>query len=144
MHINGEWRQCDDGIVRPMIRGEILGGDGSWQPAEFLVDTGADCTVISAATLVALNLRSVGMPGRLGGLGGAAGSVLIETQVRLERASGAPVVFNGQFAAVTELEALDICVLGRDVTGMFAVIVDQPGKVVCLLRERHRYAIEEA
>ena len=108
MRINGEWRQCDDGITRPMIRGEILSGEGSWQPAEFLVDTGADCTVISAATLVALNPRTVGMPGRLGGLGGVSGSVLIETQIRLERATGEPVVFSGQFAAVTELEAGDI------------------------------------
>ena len=143
MRINGEWRQCDDGIVRPIIRGEILGGDGSWQPAEFLVDTGADCTVISAATLVAFNLPTVGTPGRLGGLGGAAESVLIETQIRLERDTGEPVVFNGQFAAVIELEALDMCVLGRDITGLFAVIVDEPASVVCLVRERHRYAIEQ-
>src|SRR5437870_13273518 len=38
-----------------------------------------------------------------------------------------------QFAAVTELEALDISVLGRDISGLFAVIVDQPGDVVSLL-----------
>ncbi len=143
MRINGEWRQCDDGIVRPIIRGEVLGGDGNWRAAEFLVDTGADCTVISAATLVGLNLRTAGMPGRLGGLGGTAGSVLVETQIRLERDTGEPVVFNGQFAAVTELEALDVCVLGRDITGLFAVIVDQPANVVCLVRERHRYAVEQ-
>jgi hypothetical protein len=34
-------------------------------------------------------------------------------------------------------------VLGRDITGLFAVIVDQPGNVVCLLRQRHRYMIEQ-
>lgn len=35
-------------------------------------------------------------------------------------------MFRGQYAAVTEVEALDISVLGRDITGLFAVIVDQP------------------
>jgi hypothetical protein len=144
MRINGEWRQCDDGVVRPMIRGEILTGDDTWQPAEFLVDTGADCTVFSAATLTALKLPATTMAGRLGGLGGAAGSVAVSTQIRFERDSAGPVVFHGEFAAVTELEALDMCVLGRDVTGHFAVIVDQPANLVCLLRERHGYTIEPA
>jgi len=39
------------------------------------------------------------------------------------------------------LEALDIRVPGRDVTGLFAVIVDQPGDVVTLLTQRHRYSV---
>jgi hypothetical protein len=144
MRINGDWRQCDDGIFRPVIRGEILGGEGRWQAAEFLVDTGADCTVISAPTLVALGLHPTTSSLRLGGLGGACGSVLIETRIRLEHDAGEPVHFNGRFAAVTELEGLDVCVLGRDITGLFAVIVDHPANTVCLLGGHHRYAIEWA
>jgi hypothetical protein len=35
-----------------------------------------------------------------------------------------------------------VSVLGRDVTGRFAVIVDRPGSVVCLLGQRHGYRIE--
>jgi len=34
-------------------------------------------------------------------------------------------------------------VLGRDITGLFALIVDQPGHVICLLRQRHWYTIEQ-
>ncbi len=34
-------------------------------------------------------------------------------------------------------------ILGRDITGLFAIIVDQPAGVVCLVREQHRYVIEE-
>jgi len=45
--------------------------------------------------------------------------------------------------AVTAVDALDINVLGRDITGLFSVIVDQPGDVVCLLGQRHRYTIEQ-
>ena len=57
MRINGRWLLCDDGIVRPVIRGEVLADDGSWQSVEFLVDTGADRTVLSALTLEALHLQ---------------------------------------------------------------------------------------
>ena len=52
------------------------------------------------------------------------------------------VVFRGQYSAVTKLEALDFSVLGRDITGLFAVIVDKPRDVVWLLGQRHHYNIE--
>jgi hypothetical protein len=42
---------------------------------------------------------------------------------------------------VTDPGALDLCVLGRDILDLFAVIIDRPGKVVCLLSQKHRYAI---
>ena len=42
MQIDGEWSLCDDGVVRPLMYGEILAGNGLWVPAEFLMDTGAD------------------------------------------------------------------------------------------------------
>jgi len=51
------------------------------------------------------------------------------------------VTFCGQYAAVTTPEALDMNVLGRDITGRFAVIVDPPGNIVCLLGQRHQYSI---
>jgi hypothetical protein len=41
------------------------------------------------------------------------------------------------------MEALDVSVLGRDLTSLFAVIVDRPHRVVCLLGQRHRYTIEQ-
>jgi hypothetical protein len=142
MRIDGEWHVGDGAIARPVIRGEVLAADNSWVRAPFLLDTGADRTVLSAAIL-----RLLGLPGgvssdRIGGLGGLVSSVSIETTIRLTRDGGTKVLFRGQFAAATELEALDMCVLGRDITGLFAVIVDQPANVVCLLRERHRYATE--
>lgn len=144
MRIDGEWLQCDDGAVRPVIRGEVLASDGSWLSVEFLVDTGVDCTVLSALTLAALHLQSTATQDRLGGMGGIADAVVVETQIRLYREMGGNVVFRGQYAAVIETEALDMSVLGRDITGLFAVIVDQPSNVVCLLRQRHRYRIEQS
>ncbi|ETX05002.1 MAG: hypothetical protein ETSY2_25535 [Candidatus Entotheonella gemina] len=144
MQINGEWLLCDDGIVRPIIRGEILSGDGSWVPAEFLVDTGADRTVFSALIFRALHPQSIYRQEHLGGLGGTTEAVVVETQLRFGDKGGNQVVFRGQYAAVTELETLDICVLGRDIIGLFVLIVDQPGNVVCLLSQRHQYIIEQS
>lgn len=144
MLIRGQWYLCEDGIERPVVLGEIFGGEQSWVQVPFLLDTGADRTVLSAPVLSDLNLRSSALPGRLGGVGGLADSVAVKTQIRLPRSTGENVVFRGQYAAITELESLDMSVLGRDVTDLFAVIVDRPGDVVCLMRDRHRYVIRQA
>ena len=141
MRINGEWYLCDDGVVRPVIRGEVLAGDGSWVRVPFLVDTGADRTVFSAAILALLHLPPVATRDHLGGLGGLAAAVMVETHIRLTREEDSKVVLRGHYAAVTELEALDMSVLGRDITRLFALIVDWQGNVVCLLGQRHRYTI---
>jgi hypothetical protein len=71
-------------------------------------------------------------------------SVVVETQIRFSREEeGHKVVFHGQYAAVTEIDALETSVLGRDIIGLFALIVDRPGDVVCLIGQRHRYTIEQ-
>lgn len=143
MHINGEWLLCDEDIVRPVIRGHILTGNGVWIQAPFLLDTGADRTVFSAPMRAALALQPTSTTECLGGVGGMVTSVVIATQMRFRHDGGAgSVVFRGHYAAVTEIEALDMSVLGRDITGLFALIVDRPGNVVCLLGQRHRYTIE--
>ena len=143
MRIDGRWLVCDDGVRRPVISGEIRAADGSWEKSEFLVDTGADRTVLSAATLAKLGLQPLPIQEGISGLGGMAASVIVETQLRLTREDAGKVVFRGQYAAVTVLEALDISVLGRDITRLFAVIVDRLHDVVCLLGQRHRYTIEQ-
>ena len=83
------------------------------------------------------------MPEGLSGVGGMTAAVSVETWIRLTREDAGKVMFRGQYAAVTELEALDISVLGRDITRLFAMIVDWPHDVVCLVGQRHRYTIEQ-
>jgi hypothetical protein len=141
MHISGEWHLCDDGVERPVIHGEVQASDGSWVLTPFLTDVGADCTVLCADTLAEPGLPAVTHRGRLGGLGGVVAPVVVETTIQFTQTQGGEVTFRGQFSAVTDPEALDMNVLGRDITDLFAVIVDRPGDRVCLLRERHRYAI---
>ena len=143
MRIDGQWLWCDDGVMRPVISGEVLADNGSWEQSEFLVDTGADRTVFSAVTLAKLGLRPLAMQEDISGVGGMAASVIVATQIQLTREDAGKVLFRGQYAAVTELEGLDMNVLGRDIIGLFAVIVDQLHDVVCLLGQRHRYTIEQ-
>ena len=143
MRIDGQWLVCDDGVVRPVISGDIRTADGSLEQCEFLVDTGADRTVFSSATLVKPGLQPLAMHEGLSGVGGMVATVIVETQIHLTREDAGDVVFRGQYAAITELEALDISVLGRGILGLFAVIVDWLHDVVCLLGQRHRYRIEQ-
>jgi hypothetical protein len=141
MRINGEWLTCDDGIVRPVLIAEVQASDGTWVAAPMLIDSGADCTALSSKILALLNIAPTQAPSHLGGIGGAAESVVIETQ-QLLYDDGRAGFFRGQFAAFTSPEAADMSILGRDILGLFAVIIDQPGDVVCLIGQRHRYVVE--
>jgi predicted aspartyl protease len=144
MLFSGVWQLCDDGIVRPLIRGEIRAGDSSWRAVEFLLDTGADRTVFSAHVLESLGLLSRTPDERLGGVGGMIESVIIRTEIRFTREEERKVVFRGEYAACTQQEMLDMSVLGRDILDLFAVVVDRPQDVVCLIGGHHTYRIEQA
>lgn len=143
MRIDGLWHLCDDGIVRPVLRGEICGGDGLWIKATFLVDTGADRTVFSNDVLDGLQLPPAHGERQFAGIGGTSDAIVLDAQIRFKRDDGEKVVFSGQFAAITDTAALDMSVLGRDLTNLFALIVDRPGDVVSLIGQRHRYTIEQ-
>ncbi|HEV3443270.1 MAG TPA: hypothetical protein VG099_01450 [Gemmataceae bacterium] len=144
MLISGRWLLCDDDIIRPIIEATVLAANGVWLPVEFLADVGADRTVFAAPLLAALALPAMPAPQPLGGVGGAVATVCIDTQIRLPRHDGGAVLFQGRFAAFTDPESLDMSVLGRDISNLFAVIVDRPGDVVCLLGQRHKYTISES
>jgi hypothetical protein len=126
-----------------VIRGEVEAGNGSWVQVPFLVDTAADRTVFSADILAALQLQHLATSDRLGGVGGFAASVVVQSQIQFFREDGSPIRLRGQYAAFTELESLDMSVLGRDITNMFVVIVDRPGDFVGLLGQRHHFVIQE-
>jgi predicted aspartyl protease len=142
MLITGEWFLFPDDIFRPVVRGEVLSSTGVWVPVPFLLDTGADRTVFSAAVLSELSLPVLNAEEPISGLGGVVDSVVLETKIQLLRETGMPVSFRGRFAAVTDLTTLDISVLGRDITDNLAVIVDRPQDVVFLLGQRHGYRVE--
>jgi predicted aspartyl protease len=141
MRVDGGWYLFDDEVERPVILGEVLARDGNWVRTLFLVDTGADRTVLNADTCAKLGFEASEQRERLGGLGGLTEAIYFETQIRLTNDSKGKVNFRGNYAAVIEETALDLSVLGRDILSLFAVIVDEPQRTVCLLSQRHSYTI---
>ena len=141
MLISGLWHVCDDGMIRPVVHAEIQASDGAWIKAPLLLDTGANRTVFSTDILQALRLQPIVTENQLGGVGGVANALIIETRMRLTRENNDKVIFRGQYAAITEAESLDMSVLGRDITNLFAIIVDWPQRVVCLVGQRHQYTL---
>lgn len=142
MLIHGEWYPCEDGVRRPVVGGEILAASGDWISLHFLIDTGADRTVLSNEVRRLLEY-SADAESDLGGVGGFANASLLRNTIRLSRSDGAKVALNGEFAAFLQDEALDMSVLGRDITKYFALIVDRPGDEVLMAGQRHRYRVEE-
>lgn len=141
MRMDGSWRLCDDGMVRPIFRGTVRAADGRYVAASFLADTAADRTVLSAELLGELALPPVDQLSRLQGVGGSATSIIVNTEIRLLRETGQPVSVTGSYAAFTDLAALDMSVLGRDITNLFGLIVDRRRDIVCLLGPGHDYDI---
>lgn len=144
MLIRGEWLREADGVIRPTLRAELLTAAGEWLLVTFLVDTGADRTVIYAGLADALgyDLPDAGDP--LSGAGGRFDSARIPTRLQLSRTDGVPLPINGPFSISTDPLSPDCSVLGRDVLDLFAVVLDRPGRVLCLLSGRHRYVIQES
>ncbi|MDH3599123.1 MAG: hypothetical protein OEU26_05725, partial [Candidatus Tectomicrobia bacterium] len=85
MLISGVWHACDDGGLRPVIPADVQAQNGSWIKAPFLVDTGADRTVLSADILTALRFPGTLAEDRIGGIGGVVNTVLVETRLWLSR-----------------------------------------------------------
>ena len=62
MLCEGEWLLCEDGLARPIMRARIFGKEAAWLSIQFLLDTGADRTVIARTCWIssvfhAFNLR---------------------------------------------------------------------------------------
>jgi predicted aspartyl protease len=144
MRIDGEWLDCLDGETRPIVRGEILLDNGTWQSLLLLVDTGADRTVLSANVLQAFSQASLSAGRPIGGLGGVVPSMVLSSQIRLFRDDGAAFMMRGGFTALTSPDALDMSVLGRDLLDRFTLVVDRALEVVALLAGKHSYSIHES
>lgn len=141
MRFDGQWKLCDDGVIRPVLRGWVRLVDGSWTPVPFLVDSAADRTVFHSGILEQLHAVPRPSASGLAGVGGKAASVEVQTKIAFLREDGSEVRFGDVFAAFTQPEASDMSILGRDILNHLAVIVDRPRDVVCLLGPGHHYDI---
>jgi hypothetical protein len=142
MRIAGEWRRFDDGVHRPVIRVRVQAIDGTLVEDLFLVDIGADRTVVIPTLAEQLRLpATLPVQHRLSGISGTTAFALLRTALQLTRDDGNPVTLRGEFAVFTDAEASDINILGRDVLDSFDVIVSRPRNEVLLLSQRHTYQV---
>lgn len=143
MRIAGQWRHCDDGIVRPVITLRVDVPGGVLIDDTFLVDPGADRTVFSAALLAKLGCATAAAPVgvSLAGIGGTQGFVQVQATVSFQTTDGRPATVHGSFAAFTDPTATDFSILGRDIMDHFDVILSRRRDEVLLLAPPSRYEI---
>jgi hypothetical protein len=144
MRIAGEWKLRDDGVMRPIVRARVLGRDGSLVAEDFLIDSGADRTVLSATLLARLPLLAQSaQPGfTLSGIGGTTAFVSVTTVLEFVRDDGGLTRVRGELAGFTDPTATDLSILGRDVLDHFDVIIRRQRGAIWLLAPRHQYRID--
>jgi hypothetical protein len=127
MRIAGVWRNCDDGVIRPLLLARVVGPNGSVIDATFFVDSGADRTVLSAALLSQLGGATAPAPSGvlMAGIGGTQAFVQVQATLTLPRTDGGTATVQANFAAFTDAKATDLSILGRDVLNHFDVILSR-------------------
>jgi hypothetical protein len=144
MLVKGHWKLCEDGELRPVVEAKVRTPGGGWKALTFLLDAGADRTILEERLLFLLN--SLVLPAdessKLSGIGGKADFALVQTVLEFTRDDGKPSIINGPFGIFTDQENSDLSVLGRDVTNNFDVIYSFPQQEVLLLHPPHRYVIQ--
>ena len=109
----------------------------------FLIDSGADRTVFSAAFLAKLQLPLHAPPAgfALAGISGESAYAMVATALEFTRDDGGPARVRGEFAAFTDPAATDLSILGRDVLDNFDVILSRRRGQVLLLAPNHQYQV---
>ena len=143
MRINGVWQLDEHEVTEPVLFGRLQRLDSSWIPAAFLIDTGAERTLLSPDILEALGFVATPSRHQFVGLGGAVDVWTVQTKLRLDLDSGSHIDINGPFDGLHSGREGEMSILGRDVIGHFATIFDRPADTITLLHGRHRYSTHE-
>jgi hypothetical protein len=142
MLIAGRWQLCPDGVTRPLLAAALPAAGGQLFDTDFLVDSGADATVLCRQTLDAVQQASPpGGGATLAGVGGQVGCVVVQTTLHFTCEDGTVIRVHGSFAAFLAPDASDVDILGRDVLNNFDVILSYPRREVLLLAPNHSYQV---
>src|SRR5215831_9360075 len=101
MLIAGSWLLDNAGTEIPALMASVLGHADTRVEEWFLVDCGADRTVLSNSLLSKLGLPHSLPPSgiALSGIGGKSNCVIVETRLEFRRQDGVPIRFSGRFTA---------------------------------------------
>jgi hypothetical protein len=145
MRIVAEWQVGDDGVARPIVWAIVKAANGTFEAETFLVDSGADRTVLSS-----ILLRRLGFPMTpaeeglsLESIGGECEFVVVKTIVEMACDDRSVAHMRGSFAAFTDSAASDPSILGRDILNYFDVILSRQRNEVLLLAPNHQYRVEQ-
>ncbi|MEK9163734.1 MAG: retropepsin-like aspartic protease [Chloroflexota bacterium] len=141
MRIDGAWLPDEPGILRPTLFG-LVEISGREYPVQFLVDTGADQTILGSDFATRLQPRE--LPEINSQLSGAAGNIdafYASIRLRFSDVDEREIKFNLTCAVLTDPAQANTHLLGRDVLDHFALICDKEKDVVALLRPPHSYSI---
>ncbi len=135
MRIEGRWLLGSDGVERPVVDGYISGSDGIQLPLSFLIDTGADLSIL--APDVAQQLSGVDQPvltsGTATGIGGSLPMYELAVDLLLPTKSGQRVRIHGPLPILLEPGSLELSVIGRDVLDQFTVVYSRSQDLILLL-----------
>jgi hypothetical protein len=145
MKFDGVWIADERGVTCPVLTGAVRDDEGIVHPVPFLVDTGAELTVLSYDAVSLLEGDSIQASGyALESISGASASLRVATTVWFRNSIGQMIPFRGEFAGCADPLGMNMSLLGRDILREFALIVDRPRTVICLLTGRHTYSIQES
>lgn len=143
MRIDGVWQHdpADLDLVRPTIPARLVVSDQAFAVA-FLVDTGADRTVLGSAFASILLPHERKSAESFVSAGGTLSHFVADARIMLVDVDGRAVSFNVPCVVLSDAEQANTHLLGRDVLDYFAVICDRERDVVTLLRPPHTYSIQ--
>jgi hypothetical protein len=143
MRIVGQWLVEEDRRTCPILRAKVYASDGTLQPGLFLIDSGADRTVLSADLLEKMGLAPIPIPEGIAieGVGGGCDFVVVDTVLALPRDDGRNATIKGQFFAFTDTAESDLSILGRDVLDNFDLILGREYGEILLLYPPHRFIV---
>jgi hypothetical protein len=124
-----------------MIYAEVETATGGWVGCDFLVDTGADVTVLLPDVLHKLGRPTTIAARQLGGIGGSVPTLEVWTTVRFLAPDGSVANIGGARSAFGVAGTIPDCILGLDILRAFVLVADPQNDILCLLRTPHSYTI---
>jgi hypothetical protein len=144
MRIDGNWRQdaASPNKLYPVLTA-LLEIEGITYSISFLVDTGADCTVLGSnfAPLLSPFRREIQTP--YVSAGGVIEGFMADLPIRFRNSKGVIVTFRASCIVLEDPRHQNTHLLGRDILEHFALICDQAAGIVTLLRPPHAYQITD-